>query len=234
MKLHVEYLVIVEKKTSEALYRLCDSVVAFNKFLQTEDTIKVANDEIIYKERCHFTYRIQVGEVEGKEQRYFHVKFGSSREEEIIAEFVSFNRDFKGLIHHSGGQPETLWNDVSLFYAERSYPYIHGIENLMRKLITYFMLTTVGKEWVLETLPNAVKEAIDKSKRKQYFDVLYQIDFIHLGDFLFKEYAAKSVDELYDLLNNTSSLEDVALENLQSFQARSNWDRYFSHQFSSR
>jgi len=228
MELTTEYLIIIEKKTSEAFFRLCDNVESFNKFLQTENSIEISKDRVIYQKKHKYLYKIRSGNVEGKEQRYFHVKLSASEEEEALIKFTELNRVVKGLIHKADGQPETLWNDVSLFYSRQAYPYIHRIENLMRKLITYFMLTTVGKEWVAEASPSAVKEAIDKSKRKQYLDVLYQVDFKHLGDFLFKEYQTKSVSDLYDRLDDVTTLEELTLEELRGYRARSNWDRYFS------
>ena len=134
----------------------------------------------------------------------------------------------KTIIHNAGGQPETLWNDISFYYSKKAYPLIHQIENRMRKLIAYFMLTTIGKEWISFTSPSAVKEAIDKSKRKQYLDVLHQVDFKHLGDFLFKSYETRRISELYEQIESAQTLEDLDLEDLKSFTVKSNWERYFS------
>lgn len=228
MELTTEYLVIIEKKTSEALFRLCDSIEAFNKFLQSEQDIEISKNRIKFQNKYSFAYRVTTGEIAGKDQRYFHIRLGVSREEDNLDQFIELNKIIKGLVHNAGGQPETLWNDVSLYYSQQAYPYIHRIENLMRKLITYFMLTRVGKEWITETSPSAVREAIDKSKRKQYFDVLYQVDFKHLGDFLFKRYQTKDISELHSKLDTITSVEELCMDELQSFRARSNWDRYFS------
>ena len=71
-------------------------------------------------------------------------------------------------------------------------------------------------------------DAIDKSKRKQYLDVLHQIDFIHLGDFLFKSYQVKDTKELYLMISKAQSLDDLMLDELKSFEAKSNWEKYFS------
>jgi hypothetical protein len=90
------------------------------------------------------------------------------------------------------------------------------------------MLTHVGKEWVTEASPLIVREAIDKSKRKQYLDALHQIDFMHLGDFLFKAYQTRDVSELYQKLDGAQNIGDLNLEELKEFTARSNWERYFS------
>ena len=86
----------------------------------------------------------------------------------------------------------------------------------MRKLITYFMLTTVGKHWASEHLPKTVEIAIDRSKRKQYRDILHQVDFSQLSDFLFKKYPTrKLMDDLFAQLGEAESSEDLDLQELQ-------------------
>ena len=97
----------------------------------------------------------------------------------------------------------------------------------MRKVITYFMLTTVGKEWVNVASPEVVKKQID-NKQTRYIDALFQVDFIQLGDFLFKEYATSSIDQLYSLIEDQDGFETLTAEAILEFKARSNWDRYFS------
>jgi hypothetical protein len=228
MKLVTEYLVIVEKKASEALYHLCDDIGEFNKLLQTDPNTVIEDDMIRYKQKLECTYEVKTGQVEEKEQRFFHVRLAFNGKEEEISEYTDLLRSVKRIVHGAGGQPETLWNDVSFYYSKKAYPLIHKIENLMRKLITYFMLTNVGKEWVIEASPSAVREAIDKSKRKQYLDILHQIDFIHLGDLLFKPYQTRSTSELYEMLDSAQKLEDLDLDELKDFASKSNWERYFS------
>jgi hypothetical protein len=171
---------------------------------------------------------VSAGSVDTKEQRFLHITFVFNDEEEHVDEYTCLLKTIKTIIHNANGQPETLWNDVSFYYSQKAYPLIHKIENLMRKLIAYFMLTTIGKEWIDIASPAAFKEAIDKSKRKQYLDALHQVDFKHLGDFLFKSYETRSVSELYEQIESAKTLEDLNLGDLKSFTIRSNWERYFS------
>lgn len=228
MEITIEYLIIFDQNTSRGFFELCDTVLFFNKYLESNADIKIDKRQICYKSQHSYKYEIQIGSVTGKSQRFFHLILSSSDNEEILADFVELNRSIKTLIHDAGGQPETLWNDVSLFYSQLSYPYIHKIENTMRKLISYFMLTTVGKDWASEVLPVTLKDAVDKSRRKLYTDILHQFDFIHLGDFLFKDYQSRNVNELYEKINSIEDITDITMEDLLSFIPRSNWDRYFS------
>ena len=227
MNLITEYLIIVDKEASEAFYHLCDSIDGFNKLLASDPDISIKGNQISYK-NTKAAYRVKTSKVSGKQQRFFHVKIVYDSNEKEMDEYVKLLRSIRGIIHRSGGQPETLWDDVSLYYSQKSYPLIHRVENLMRKLITYFMLTNIGKEWVTQTSPSEVMDAIDKSKRKQYLDVLHQIDFIHLGDFLFKPYQIKDTKDLYLMISNAQSLDDIKLDELKSFEAKSNWEKYFS------
>src|SRR5262249_9796530 len=103
---------------------------------------------------------------------------------------------------------------------------VYEIENLMRKLIANFMLITVGKEWITETSPSEIQEAISRSKRKDYLNVLHTIDFIHLADFLVKPYSKKSTHDLHAKLKAAQKLEDFKA--LKAYIPESNWTRYFS------
>jgi hypothetical protein len=196
--------------------------------LQSDPNIAVDNDRVKFRQQIDCGYNVHVGIVAGKEQRYFQVKLSYSGDETNISLYTDLLRSIKGVIHQAGVQPQTLWDDVSSYYANQAYPLIHKTENLMRKLIAYFMLTNVGKDWVNEASPTAVKDAIDKSKRREYLDVLHQIDFIHLGDFLFKSYQDKNVADLYDMLENAARIEDLDLAELKNYRGKSNWERYFS------
>src|ERR1700753_2752926 len=171
MKLTTEYLVIIEKDASPVFYHLGSNVEGFNKLIQTDPNIIVASSLIKFKDELSVHYEIRHGKVEGKDQRFFHIKLSFDGDESNIGKFTALLRAIRSTIKNSKGEMETLWDDVSLYFSEKSYPLIHNIENLMRKLITYFMLTNVGKEWVIEASPTSVKEAINKSKRQEYVNV---------------------------------------------------------------
>lgn len=229
MRLVVEYLVIVEKNISPPFFHICHTAKGFNQFLQsTTCDLVITHNTLTYKDTLAVDYKITIGELSSKEQRFVHMTMTFNGDEDNIDAFTTLLKAIKTSIHSSNGQLETLWNDISGYYSRKSYPLIHAVENLMRKLIAYFMLTTIGKEWITETSPKTVKEAIDKSKRKQYVDVLHQIDFSHLGDFLFKCDETKNIAELLEKIETAHVLEDLTLDELKSFLSKSNWERYFS------
>jgi hypothetical protein len=125
-----------------------------------------------------------------------------------------------------GGSPETLWDDISFHYSRDSYTLIYRIENLMRKLIANFMLVTVGAEWIVKSAPREIKEAISKSKRKEYLNVLHTIDFIQLADFLLRPYSTCIDQDIIMRLRKAETAEELG--ELKSLVPQSNWSRYFS------
>jgi hypothetical protein len=223
----VEYLVIMPKRGS-----FCDSQEAFNKLLQADSAIVIKKKEIHYQNGFVCDYHTTTGEVSGKEQRYFQLRFtwagGEDSPKEKVEEFSAFLRAVRGLVNRTDGQIETLWDDISVQYSRKAYPLISEIENLMRKLIANFMLISVGKEWVSETSPPEVEQAIQSSKRKDkdYVNVLHTVDFMHLATFLLKRYSKRPVEELYTKLKESSKFEELA--DLKTYVPQSNWQRYLS------
>jgi hypothetical protein len=98
----------------------------------------------------------------------------------------------------------------------------------MRKLIANFMLVTIGREWVSETSPTEIKSIIDKSKRANELkgNALYNIDFIHLADFLLKAYSSTPSQDIYKKINSATKLQEF--ESIKKLLPESNWKRYFS------
>lgn len=224
----IEYLIIIEKKTSQALFALCDSLEAFEKFLQTDQTIHIDSPQKIREASTSslLNFQAEMSQIKDKKQRFFYLQI-SANNIESVENLVALARAIKSIVIKGGGQIETLWDDVSLYFSHKAYPYIHRIENLMRKLITYFMITTVGKEWVTTASPEAIRKQIN-NKQKQYIDALFQVDFIHLGDFLFKAYATRNINELFNLIDEQEELTEISTDDILEFKAQSNWDRYFS------
>jgi len=224
MELQNEYLIIIDKKTSSPFYSLCNSVERFNEFIETETKLKVKNNKI-KMDKSNYDYLIKQGKVKGKEQNFFYITLKFNGNEESIEEYKDLLRTIKKVFQSNKIIMETLRDDLSFHYSKLAYSLIHNIENMMRKFITYFMITNVGKDWVNESSPTHIQEALDKTKRKEYIDVLQQLDFIHLGDLLFKVY---SEDDISDLFKKIKILENnINVSELQSYLPKSNWEKYF-------
>jgi len=228
MKLTTEYLVVVERATAEALYGLCNSAEDFLRLLKSDPNLEVHQGRIRFRREHEFVFHLRTKELNEKLQRFFYFRVEHDGAEAEIPAYNDLLRSVRKAVGGAGGHIETLWDDVSLHLSKKSYPLIHCSESLLRKLIAYFMLTTIGKEWIAETSPATFKEALTKSKRKQYVDVLHQVDFIQLGDFLFRAYSTRDFSEAFAALDAATTVQEVNILALRECIPRSNWDRYFS------
>lgn len=220
-ELRAEYLVVVNTKGG-----FCNSIKSFNSLLRSYDDIGIQGGSLSYA-GMQFGYEVQTDLIGQGHQRFFHVKITSSATENID-EFVELLRQIKGILHKVGDTPpQNLWDDVSLFYAEKAYPLIYGIENLMRKLITKFMLTSLGVQWAEETSPDDVRQSIKPDTTKG-IDYLYGIDFIQLSNFLFTKYLRFPVSQLLEKIDQSRDISEIDLNELKQFVPQSNWERYFS------
>jgi len=228
MEIKVEYLIIIDKLTSSGLFSLCKDTSRFTEFLNDSDLLVVQKNKISLQNGKSIDFELSTDKVKGKEQRFFYIKFLFNEEKTELEYFTKLLHTVKSVIIDAGGRLETLWDDVSYYYSEKSYKTIYKIENLLRKLITYFMLTNIGQDWHKETLPISIKEALSKSKRREYIDILHQIDFIDLSDLLFKTYQTANINELYEKISKATSVSDLELDELKQYVIKSNWEKYFS------
>jgi len=218
----VEYLITVDQKDA-----FCRTAGAFNNLLRTIDGLAITKAEIHY-DSLHVAYELQTGEVLSDKQRYFHLKLSVAKDTDL-PKFEELLKSIRSLLHKASGKPaQTLWDGVSLHYAQLAYPLIHELENTMRKLITKFMLTNVGVGWANEAVPREVVDSVRSKTAKPDHNYLYEVDFIQLSNFLFKEYTTVSMVVLTERIKKASTLADLDIEELKQAIPRSNWDRYFS------
>ncbi|MBE9129761.1 MULTISPECIES: hypothetical protein [unclassified Coleofasciculus] len=94
------------------------------------------------------------------------------------------------------------------------------------------MITNVGINWETETSPQEIKLITANSKktrpRQAPNNFLYDIDFIHLSDFLFKAYYKHGIEGLFEKIKKAKTFEELNLDELKNFIPKSNWQRYFS------
>lgn len=218
----IEYLIMIKHKWS-----FCDNIESFNKLLETNSLLSIKKDKLIFKKH-EFRYEIFTSDVKDKEQRFFRIKLSGSGDG-IINNFIDLLKIVREQTYRADGNINTLWDDISNYYSIKAYPEINRIENLMRKLLTTFMLTNIGINWTDETLPTEVKSTIKrKSKNENHnTNLLHETDFIQLADFLFKPYQTKDINNLYKQLKNCKDISELTLEELREFIPKSNWERYF-------
>lgn len=180
----VEYLIFKEAKAE-----LCADVDTFNNLLKTNATLKIENEKLTH-ENLEVGYRIQLGKIANTDKSFFHVEFqlndpALDDNPALIDNFSSLLRAVRSSISLIMKSPIILWDDISLYYSKKAYPIIFEIENLMRQLITKFMLINAGVEWEKLSTPDDVQKSMNSNHKETTF--LYNLDFIKLNDFLFSE-----------------------------------------------
>lgn len=230
----VEYLILKEENT------YCGSKEAFLNLLASNEDLKINGNTLKYKKNdIKITIQTDIPQLIDKKERYFHLLLEKDTNEKNIESIILLIQEvckiIKTIIKNSnyGFRINTLWDDISFYYSKQSYPLINEIENLMRKLIFKFMCINVGMNWLEEATPKEVREKIlsrsDTANVKDLFeDCLYEADFIHLANFLFKEYSTISIEDLIKNVSKAKKIEDLKLKDIKEIIPKSNWDRYFS------
>ncbi len=221
--IRVEYIVLVDTRNS-----FCNSIKSFNHLLEVNDNIKIEKGKTIKYKEIEILYEVQTGEINEKEQRFFHTKFTCEEDEKIneYSEFLRVIRDI--LIKVTGKQPVSLWDDISFYYANKAYPLIHEIENLMRKLLTKFAVTKFESNWTDKNIPEEVKLSVKNQILNNDANYLYQTDFIQLINFLSGKIKTSDINGLLESIKKVKEISELSLEELKSYIPTNNWDKYFS------
>lgn len=174
-------------------------------------------------------YNVQMQNSAQENKKFFHVILECNDIQEID-KFEDLLRLVRDILYKvcKRDQLQKLWDDVSYYYSCRAYPLINELENLMRKLITKFMLTNVGLAWAKHSTPKEVRDSVKGSKIDGSIDYLYNIDFIQLTDYLFRPYSPHSNIEMFNKLREAKEINDLNLDDMKSYIPKSNWERYFS------
>ncbi len=214
----------------------CNTAKSFSDFLKVDSLISISQKTISYKkssdepELVSAELQIQTNKVKSINERYFLVRL-ECKNSDLIDEFSELVDRLRGIAERilpGKCTINTLWDDVGRIYAERSYPIINEIENLMRGLIARFMLITVGMKWSKDAMHPDLFSQIEKFEEEDpYTDDLQKLDFIQLSDVLFKKKRDISLDELDKILQTTKFSEDDK-KKIQKYTPKSNWEKYFS------
>lgn len=222
MSSRVEYLITIDQKDL-----FCKTRNGFDNLLRTIDGLTIKNGELRYQD-IQAQYEVQDGEIVTDRQRFFHVKI-TLADDNKLEKFELLLRQIRGVLTRAGGRPpQVLWDGLSTNFAHAAYPLIHDIENTMRKLITKFMLVNVGLAWAREAMPKEVQESVRSKDAKIDQNYLYEVDFIQLSNFLFKEYSTATMQSIMGTIKTAEKIEDLSLEKLKRLIPQSNWDRFFS------
>lgn len=228
--MEVELLILIKNDNS-----FCNNVNAFKSFLNVDSQLSISQNKITLKlggEKSISAYfQIETGEIESKKERYFLVSLKKDDRSPIenFNELILKIKDIANRINPGNSVINVVWDDVGRHYATEAYPVLNNVENLMRKLISKFLLINVGMNWSKETMvPDLLKKiANHEDDNDHYVNDLFKIDFIHLSDFLFAKKRDLTLSEVDRILaKGKYDKNDTQL--LSNYLPRSNWEKYFS------
>ncbi|WP_151760021.1 hypothetical protein, partial [Acinetobacter nosocomialis] len=219
----VEYLCTIDSDGD-----FCKSISSFKSLLKSYDKLKIEDKKIVWDSK-EFAFEISDGTVLNSNHKFFHLKFVNANANNK-QEFLSLLKIIRTILSkvNNNQPPEILWDDISSEYAIQSYPVIHELENLMRKLITKFMITKVGLSWTKENIPKEVAESIKGTGTSKKQNYIYDTDFIQLSRFLFNEYTTTKVEDLVSKIKKANKIDELDFNDLKKVVPVSNWTRYFN------
>lgn len=220
----IEYLIIIKKSGD-----FCANKDSFVWFLKVDPQIKIEDGTHLVHNGYSFVYTI--GEKQDITKGYVYYEFNLEFEDQIPEkEAVSLTKILKTNILRidKNTQIKLLWDDLNVEYNIKAYPIINNLENLMRKLISKFMILNVGIDW----FRNSTTEDLQKKKRERnnddfFFDEVFKLDFIDLLDILFTSYRKMKITEVDDLIKDINDNNSKKLSLIKEFYPISNWTRYF-------
>lgn len=129
-----------------------------------------------------------------------------------------------------------LKDQVSEDIAQKIYPLIYRVENLLRAYIVKFMTTRVGPRWWEITATNDLNQKVKnrKSNEKEFSLYIdnnaYLIDFGDLGKLIYAHSSGFTSKE--DIIKKVFSLEETpeAIQTLKE-ELKSNYQRFFKESF---
>jgi hypothetical protein len=216
----LEYLIPIDSKKSNL-----STVETFKHNLQVIDEIKIHKNFMVFKNTIQFPFNISKGEISSTKHIFFELKIEID-EANDLKEVHEFIRKLKSILFNISPNMQILYDGVSKFYSVKAYPLIYEVENLMRKLITKFMIANVGVDWIKNEVPDDLKNGIRTPNRDKTF--LYNFDFIQLKSLLFSEKYNRNKEELISKIKSIKKESEIDIEELKSLLPTSNWEKYFS------
>ncbi|WP_199465309.1 HEPN domain-containing protein [Vibrio sp. bablab_jr001] len=220
MSTEVNYLILFDKNNFQF-----SGVEKFSKLIGLVEGIEI-NDELNVILYNGSEYRFQLvsegDRFEAHKTEMFDLMIESKKNEHDIDNLSKLLREIRTIVSNQQGTLTPVFDGVSAYYAEKAYPVVHNIENLMRKLYTKFTLIQLGPKWI-DSIPKDVAGA--PKLQQSGHNPLYDFDFITINDLLFTDYPSKQIDStvLKDIKQGKLSPEEI-----ENYIPTSNWERYFT------
>lgn len=218
----VEYLLPFDTKEGT-----CKDIESFKSLITSNSNFKFKNQKIGFKGTL-YNFEISLNKVDNKNTSVFHIIFSINKVSNKFREMLKSFRKIVGVFLKDNIL--LIWDGISFEWFKDLYPRIYNIENSLRKLISKFMLINLGIGWHKSSVPKDVKDSIKQENYHLSQNILYEVDFIQLANFLFKPYSIKEPQNLPDILSDIieNGMDEDKKNEILDFLPKNNWDRYFS------
>ena len=208
---------------------ICSTEKQLKALISTCDDISFNGKKLYFEERA-IDYAISRTLIKDQNEIYFHFKLEYPNDSEVDLLEKLESKIIK-LLTDNGFFTHCLWNDISMYYTSKLYPFISSIENKDRSVIYQLMTRICGSKWSSRYLPDKIKNKLDEKKklnRKIDNNIFYNLDFIDIHTFLFTRYRLNSdINAFLDRIK-TNSLSEKELElEIKQYENKSNWERFF-------
>lgn len=214
----VEYLVLFDTNKTQ-----CRTVSALKNLLQADSNISIDRSKVTFEKKTA-DLSVKLGKKDDKEHIYFNLVL-KCKEESDLEWFSALLKSIRRSLALITKSTYVVWDDLSLYYGSQAYPLIFNIENMMRQVITKFMLTNVGLGWTKDRLPTDVQQSVNINNKDNNY--LYNVDFIQLKNFLFSENYPSHKESLIKKFKAAKDLSELNIEEIRALIPESNWDKYF-------
>lgn len=229
--LNIEYIFVKSKND------FCCDEEQFLNMLRMNIRLKIEDKNFIVDGK-KVSFELKHEYVEASKEDLFHLIITSELSKK--AEAVSALETMDSFLYRLNENVDffvinTIYDDVSMYYAQKLYPEIIKIENQLRKIIYLFMLKNVGSNWTQRNIPKEMKKSVEHTLEKNNeininANYLNYADFVVLGWFFFEKYTIESnFQNLVEKIKNPQNQTPEKLDDLaKRFESKSNWERYFS------
>jgi len=219
----IEYLIIVEDSSS-----FCSDKKSFLKLLEVDSRFNISENTVTYNNDYNLGFDLNFSKKDKIIQFELKLIFENIAEDKIITEITRILKTNILKINPNKTSIRILWDDLGIKYSMEAYPLVNSIENLMRKLISKFMITNVGLSWTENRIHKETQKKTVKRKGGSdfYYDEIFFMDFMDLSDILFKKYRILKEEDIDKII--IDSVDVIKREELIEFVAKSNWERHFA------
>jgi len=217
-----EYLI-----TFEAGDMLCVDVERFKHLLMAHPSITFGSKNSIIFKGYDYYYLLAFGILPDGSLYYdLTIDCPDDGNEVVYADLLKEIRRICGKINGRG--TVVLLDGIGEKYCQLSYPIVYKTENLMRKLISKFMVIGMGLNWADSSIPHEVTDSIHSRGKADKSNIIYEVDFIQLSKYLFTSYKKNDSNIFFESLKGKGDNESLTVGELKQYVPFTNWEKYFS------